>query len=68
MMSMGIIMGGGLGIVYGIADIEGFMKKSINLVYWETFAEIISLAPIGLFIGLVFGLLFGILRAIECHY
>ena len=62
------MMGGGLGIVYGIADIEGLFAESIRLVYFETFAEIMSLTPIGLIIGLFFGLCFGILRAIELKY
>ena len=68
MMCMGIFMGGGLGIVYGIADVEGLFDQSINLVYWETLSEIISLAPIGLFLGLAFGFVFGVLRSIECHH
>ena len=59
-------MGGGLGIVYGIADVEGLLEISINSVYWETISEIVSLAPVGLLIGIVFGLIFGVLRTIEC--
>ena len=66
MVCMGIFMGGGLGIVYGIADVEGLIEISIKSVYWETLSEILSLAPIGLLIGLVFGLIFGVMRTIEC--
>ena len=60
-------MGGGLGIVYGIADIEGLIEESMRLVYFETFSEIMSLTPIGLVIGLFFGFIFGLLRAVELH-
>lgn len=65
MMFMSCFMGGGLGIVYGIADIEGLFAESIRLVYFETFSEIMSLTPIGLTIGLFFGFVFGMLRAVE---
>ena len=65
MISMGVFMGGGLGIVYGIADVEGLFDQGLKLVYWETLSEIISLAPIGLIIGLAFGFIFGVLRSIE---
>ena len=65
MILMGVFMGGGLGIVYGIADVEGLFDQGLNLVYWETLSEIISLAPIGLLIGLAFGIIFGVLRTIE---
>ena len=34
MMFMSCVMGGGLGIVYGIADIEGLFAESIRLVYF----------------------------------
>jgi len=67
MIFMSCFMGGGLGIVYGIADIEGLFADSVRLVYFETFAEIMSLTPIGLVIGLAFGFIFGILRALELH-
>ena len=68
MVSMSCFIGGGLGIVYGIADIEGLFKYSLYLVYFETYAEIISLAPIGLIIGLFMGIGFGLIRAIEVFY
>ena len=64
---MSCLMGGGLGIVYGIADIEGLFAKSIRMVYLETFSEIMSVTPIGLVIGMCFGFFFGILRAYEMH-
>ena len=66
MVCMGIFMGGGLGIVYGIADVEGLFEISIKSVYWETLSEIISLAPVGILIGTFFGFIFGVLRTIEC--
>ena len=68
MISMSCVMGGGLGIVYGIADIEGLFEESLRLVYLETFSEIMSLTPIGLIIGLFFGFIYGVLRAIELHF
>lgn len=68
MMFSSCMMGGGLGIVYGIADIEGLFAESIKMVYFETFSEIMSLTPIGLIIGLFFGMIFGILRALELRF
>lgn len=69
MMSLGIVMGGGLGIVYGVTDIEGlFTNESMKLVYWETLEEILSLAPIGLILGLAFGMFVGAIRALELHF
>ena len=68
MIVMGCFMGGGLGIVYGITDVEGLFSQSMRLVYFETFSEIMSMAPIGLLIGLSFGFFFGILRALESHF
>ena len=68
MICMATFMGGGLGIVYGIADIEGLFEESLRLVYFETFSEIMSLTPIGLVIGLSFGFVFGLLRAVELHF
>ena len=65
MMCLSIFFGGGLGIVYGIADVEGLLEISMRTVYWETFSEIISLAPVGLFIGATFGFFIGILRTVE---
>ena len=67
MICMACFMGGGLGIVYGIADIEGLFEESLRLVYFETFSEIMSMTPIGLIIGLFFGFIFGLLRAVELH-
>ena len=68
MICMSCFMGGGLGIVYGIADIEGLFEESLRLVYFETFSQIMSLTPVGLVIGLFFGFLYGLLRAVELHY
>ena len=68
MICMATFMGGGLGIVYGIADIEGLFDISVRLVYFETLTKIMSVAPIGLFIGIAFGFFFGMLRAVELHY
>ena len=65
---MACFFGGGLGIVYGITDVEGLFTVSIYMVYRETLMEIISLAPVGLLIGLAFGFFFGILRAYELHF
>ena len=65
---MATLMGGGLGIVYGIADIEGLFEISLRLVYFETISEIMSMAPIGLVLGMCFGFVFGLLRAVELHY
>ena len=61
-------MGGGLGIVYGIADIEGLFKISIKLLYKETLNEIVSLAPVGLLVGICFGFFFGLVRSLELHF
>ena len=68
MICMSCFMGGGLGIVYGIADIEGLFEESLRLVYFETFSQIMSLTPVGLVIGLFFGFIYGLLRAVELHY
>lgn len=62
------IMGGSLGIVYGVIDVERYITYGVIKVYRETFAEIIYALPIGLFIGVVFGILFGVLRALELHH
>mmetsp|Transcript_23548 Transcript_23548/g.31583 ORF Transcript_23548/g.31583 Transcript_23548/m.31583 type:complete len:80 (+) Transcript_23548:698-937(+) len=67
MIVMATVMGGGLGIVYGINDIEGLFSKSLRLVFHETFHEIVALSPIGLLIGICFGFGFGLLRAVEIH-
>jgi len=67
MISMACIMGGGLGIVYGVNDIEGLFSTSLRLVYLETFHEIVSMIPIGLIIGICFGFIYGLLRALELH-
>ena len=68
MIGMATVMGGGLGIVYGINDIEGLFSQSLRLVFHETFHEIVALTPIGLLIGIAFGFLFGMLRALEIHH
>ena len=65
MLTMSTVIGGGLGIVYGIADIEGLFSQSLKMVYFETFSEIMSLAPIGVLVGATFGFFFGVLRALE---
>ena len=67
MIAMATVMGGGLGIVYGINDIEGLFTQSLRLVFHETFHEILALTPIGLLIGICFGFVFGLLRALEIH-
>lgn len=68
MICMACFFGGGLGIVYGITDVEGLFTVSMYMVYRETLLEIISLAPVGLLIGLAFGFFFGVLRAYELHF
>ena len=68
MIAMATVMGGGLGIVYGVNDIEGLFSQSLRLVFHETFHEILALTPIGLLIGICFGFLFGLLRALEIHH
>ena len=65
MLCMSCVVGGGLGIVYGIADIEGLFTESLRTVYLETFTEIMSLAPVGVLIGAAFWFSFGVLRAFE---
>lgn len=65
MICMACVMGGGLGIVYGINDIEGLFTQSLMLVYSETYNVILGLMPIGLIIGICFGFFFGLLRAVE---
>lgn len=67
MICMTCVMGGGLGIVYGINDVEGLFTISVRLVYLETFHEICSIVPIGMAIGISFGFVFGLLRALELH-
>ena len=67
MISMSCILGGGLGIVYGVNDIEGLFSISAKLVFLETFHEIWSLMPIGLIVGFCFGFIYGLLRALEMH-
>jgi len=66
-ISMSCIMGGGLGIIYGVNDIEGLFSTSLRLVYLETYREILSMLPIGLVIGICFGFIYGLLRALELH-
>lgn len=62
------IIGGSLGIVYGVIDVERYITYGLVKVYRETFTEIMYALPIGLFIGVVFGILFGVLRALELHH
>jgi len=68
LVSMNCIVGGGLGIVYGITDVEGLLTTSLKLVYKETFHEIISLMPVGCLLGVALGFIFGALRALELHH
>ena len=68
MIYMACFMGGGLGIVYGIADVEGLFDISMKLLYHETLNEIVSLAPVGLLVGISFGFFFGLIRTLELHF